>query len=132
MVPPYLAVLNKAMLEANQQTLQHYHIWKMLESYTPLLSDQFRAIDDKLQTLKGGRKERPARFKECVNFVDTHMGFVLGNAFVDHAFKNKNATEEIKQMVHDIRDSFRSRLPTLPWMSPVDAKKASEKVRNDY
>ena len=73
-------------------------------------------------------EERDARWQECLSFVESSMGFVLGNAYMDRRFSDQKEIDYMKQLNKDIRQAFRARLNDLTWLDQAARNKTLYKV----
>jgi putative endopeptidase len=93
-----------------------YLRYHLLATASPWLSSDFAKEDFAYRSLYSGAKEMLPRWKRCLRITDNQLGEALGQAYVAKTFSPK-AKAEAKQVIDDIRASFRDRLTNLSWMS---------------
>jgi putative endopeptidase len=93
-----------------------YLRYHLLATASPWLSSDFAQEDFAYRSLYSGAKEMLPRWKRCLRVTDNQLGEALGQAYVEKTFSPK-AKGEAKQVIDDIRASFRNRLMNLSWMS---------------
>jgi len=119
----------EAMLQ--HQSLEHWHTylrWRVVIGLSPVLNDAFygEAFDFFGRTLAGA-KDMQARWKRCVNQVDSHLGDALGQVYVSRAFSPESKAG-VLQMVQDLESALGKDIDSLEWMSADTKAKAHEKV----
>ena len=67
------------------------------------------------------------RWRRCLRVSDSRLGEALGQAYVAKTFSPK-AKADAKQVIDDIRSSFRDRVMALAWMSDSTRKYALQKL----
>ena len=104
-----------------------YLRYHLISAAAPWLSSDFATENFMYQSLYSGAKEMLPRWKRCLRVTDDELGEALGQAYVERTFSPK-AKAEAKQVIDDIRDSFRNRLTNLTWMSDSTKKYALSKL----
>jgi putative endopeptidase len=104
-----------------------YLRYHLLATASPWLSSNFAKEDFAYRSLYSGAKEMLPRWKRCLRITDNQLGEALGQAYVEKTFSPK-AKAEAKQVIDDIRASFRDRLTNLSWMSDSTRKYALAKL----
>jgi putative endopeptidase len=102
----------------------HYHL---LSSASPWLSSAFANEDFAYGANYSGAKQMLPRWKRCLRVTDRQLGEALGEAYVAKTF-SPEAKAQAKQIIDDIRASFRDRLTKLTWMSDSTKKLALAKL----
>jgi len=105
-----------------------YYVWRVLTNWSPLLNKNFATEDFNFfkKTLEGIQEERP-RWKRAVAAVEGSMGEILGRLYVERYFKPE-AKERMVRLVNNLKESFRERIRSLPWMSNETKDKALAKL----
>jgi putative endopeptidase len=109
------------------QDWRAYLRYHLLATASPWLSSDFTKEDFAYRSVYSGAKEMLPRWKRCLRVTDRQLGEALGQAYVEKTFSPK-AKAEAKQVIDDIRASFRNRLMNLAWMSDSTRKYALTKL----
>jgi putative endopeptidase len=109
------------------QDWRAYLRYHLLATASPWLSSDFTKEDFAYRSVYTGAKEMLPRWKRCLRVTDRQLGEALGQAYVEKTFSPK-AKAEAKQVIDDIRASFRNRLMNLAWMSDSTRKYALTKL----
>ena len=104
-----------------------YLRYHLVSSASPWLSSQFVAEDFAYGSLYSGTKQMLPRWKRCLRVSDRLLGEALGEAYVEKTF-SPEAKAQAKQVIDDIRASFRDRLNKLTWMSDSTRRFALAKL----
>jgi putative endopeptidase len=106
-----------------------YLKYHLLSSASRWLSTPFVKEDFAYNSLYSGAKELLPRWKRCLRSADNQLGEALGEAYVAKTF-SPEAKAQAKQVIDDIRASFRDRLQKLTWMSDSTRKFALAKLES--
>ena len=109
---------------ADWRAYLRYHL---LNTASPWLSSDFASENFAYRALYSGAKEMLPRWKRCLRVTDGQLGEALGQAYVERTF-SPGAKAEAKQVIDDIRASFRNRLTNLSWMSDSTRRYALGKL----
>ena len=104
-----------------------YLRYHLVSTAAPWLSSDFAKEDFAYRSLYSGAKEMLPRWKRCLRVTDNQLGEALGEAYVARTF-SPQAKAEAKQVIDDIRASFRDRLQALSWMSDSTKRYALGKL----
>lgn len=104
-----------------------YLRYHLISSASPWLSSPFANEAFAYGALYSGAKEMLPRWKRCLRETDHQLGEALGQAYVARTF-SPAAKAEAKQVIDDIRASFRDRLTALTWMSDSTKRYALAKL----
>jgi len=104
-----------------------YLRYHLVSSASPWLSTPFVAEDFAYGSLYSGAKQLLPRWKRCLRVTDRKLGEALGEAYVAKTF-SPEAKAQAKQVIDDIRVSFRDRLNKLTWMSDSTRRFALAKL----
>ena len=74
-----------------------------------------------------GVKAMPARWKQCVTWVDRDLGEALGQVFTQRTF-TPQTRQSAQEMTVAIQEAMTHRLDTLDWMSPATKQSARAKL----
>lgn len=117
------ALLNDVPLDDWRAYLR-YHL---ISSASPWLSSSFANEAFAYSALYSGAKQMLPRWKRCLRVTDRQLGEALGEAYVARTF-SPAAKAQAKQVIDDIRASFRDRLTGLKWMSDSTKQYALAKL----
>lgn len=111
-------------------------IWKdklhyeALSSAASALSKPFRdARFDFYGKVLTGQKQQKERWKLMVDRVDSDLGELLGQLYVERYFP-EDAKERMLSLVNNLQQVYRSRIERLDWMSPETKQRALEKLNS--
>ena len=105
-----------------------YMRWHVVNSTAAWLSDPFVQEDFAFNgQYMNGQKEIKARWKRCVNLVDSDLGEALGQEYVEKTF-GKEGKDRTLDMVHHIEEAMAADFKTLSWMSDTTKKQAQIKL----
>lgn len=109
----------------NWKTYLRWHVVNAQSAYLaqPLAQAHFDFFSAKLL----GVKAMPARWKQCVTWVDRDLGEALGQVFVQRTF-TPQTRQSVQTMTVAIQDAMTRRLDTLDWMSPATKEAARAKL----
>jgi endothelin-converting enzyme/putative endopeptidase len=126
--PAFYKELGRLLASEGVSQWKDYLRWHLVAARAPYLSSALaQERFDFQQGYLGGVKQRPPRWRRCVQGVDRDLGEALGQVFVAKAFgpEVKKATED---MVGAIEAAMEARLKAEPWMSEATKAKALEKL----
>jgi predicted metalloendopeptidase len=105
-----------------------YLRWHAAASAAGWLSSDFVAenFDFGGRKLTGAKELKP-RWKRCVELTDGALGHDLGRRYVDLTFGPEGKTRT-NELIVALRDSLRSDLKSLDWMTAQTRKRALEKL----
>jgi len=104
-----------------------YLRYHLVSEASPWLSTPLVAEDFAYRSLYTGAKQILPRWKRCLRVTDGTVGEALGEAYVAKTF-SPEAKAQAKQVIDDIRASFRDRLTKLTWMSDSTKRYAFAKL----
>ena len=126
--PDYMQAFDKIYNGHSVDDWKTYYTYKLIRSAAPYLSKKF--VDESFAfysgTLRGIKENRP-RWKRGVSLTEGALGEVIGKIYVSRYFKPE-AKQRMKELVENLKESFRQRLEALDWMSPATKEKAKEKL----
>ena len=106
-----------------------YLRYHLISAASPWLSTPFAAEEFAYGALYSGAKQMLPRWKRCLRVTDRQLGEALGEAYVAKTF-SPEAKAQAKQVIDDIRASFRDRLVKLTWMSDSTRQYALAKLES--
>ena len=104
-----------------------YLRYHLVSAASPWLSSPFANENFAYTSLYSGAKQMLPRWKRCLRAADGEIGEALGQAYVDKTF-SPQAKAAAKQVIDDVRASFRDRLLALTWMSDSTRQYALTKL----
>lgn len=125
--PDFVRRAGELVATAPLEDWRAYLRYHLLASASPWLSSAFAQEDFAYRSLYSGAKELLPRWKRCLRVADSRLGEALGQAYVAKTF-SPGAKAEAKQVIDDIRASFRNRLLGLTWMSDSTRQYALTKL----
>ena len=110
---------------ADWRALLRFHT---LDEYAPLLPEAYAELSFQfhLHTLQGVPQQEE-RWKRAVAATSVALGDAVGQIYVQRYFP-PSSKKAVEQLVDNLIAAFRSRLDTLPWMTPATRAKAKEKL----
>jgi endothelin-converting enzyme/putative endopeptidase len=125
--PDFFKQVNQLIESTPLDDWKVYMTWQMLNNTASWLSDDFVQEDFKFQQAITGQQQLPARWKRCVNAVDSSMGEALGQPYVDETFGAEGKARMLK-MVDALEKALNRDISTLPWMTEATKKQALIKL----
>ncbi|KAL6626131.1 zincin [Neocallimastix sp. 'constans'] len=123
----YFDGLNNILKETDVETLTAYAEWRVINVYGNYISDEFKEPLKIMDKLLYGVESEPVRYEYCVNTVDSSMGMALGRFFVDEVFDN-NSRKMAEDLLGNIKEVLKERIPKMSWIDKQSSKLAIEKV----
>jgi endothelin-converting enzyme/putative endopeptidase len=126
--PAFFRKLNTLLAQrplAQWKTYLRWHSVTAQSAYVsqPLAQARFDFFSAKLL----GVKTMPARWKQCVTWVDRDLGEALGQVFTQRTF-TPQTRQRAQDMTLAIQQAMTTRLDALDWMSPATKKAAHAKL----
>ena len=125
--PDFVKRAGELVASAPLDDWRAYLRYHLLASASPWLSSDFAKEDFAYRALFSGAKEMLPRWKRCARISDAQLGEALGQAYVEKTF-SPQAKAQAKQVIDDIRASFKDRLTALSWMSDSTRRYALSKL----
>jgi len=126
--PEFFKGMEFALGHFRLEELKIYMRWHLLHSAAPLLAARFEDENfnfyEKIMT--GVTEQRP-RWKRCVEYVDSDLGFALGRKYVEETF-GAAGKQRTLEMVQQIERALGEDIRTLDWMTPETKKQAYVKL----
>ena len=123
--PDYVKALPLDRPAEDWKAYLRYHI---LRRAAPQLSAAFENEDfDFWGRYLGGAREQRPRPSRCVNLIDSNLGDLLGQKYVETAF-GADAKARITQLVAALEKSLEKDIHTLDWMTPETKQAAIAKL----
>ena len=125
--PSYFKKYSSLYRSTPLSTWQDYARARLLNTYSVLLTSEFKAVQAQYQKDLGLIQEEEELWKQGIKFASDNANMILGRAYVEKYFDKKIKTD-VTELVHSIRDSYRSSIEQAPWMSKETKKKAIDKL----
>lgn len=125
--PDFMRRVNGLIETTPLEDWRAYMRYHLISSASPWLGSSFANEDFTYNALYSGAKQMLPRWKRCARVTDRQLGEALGQAYVTQTF-SPAAKAQAKQIIDDIRSSFRNRLVNLSWMSDSTRQFALKKL----
>ena len=125
--PDFFKRANELLNTVPLEDWRAYMKFHLIDTAAPWLSTPFVNEDFAYNSLYSGARAMLPRWRRCLRVADSRLGEALGQAYVAKTFSRK-AKADAKQVIDDIRASFRDRINALTWMSDSTRKYALEKL----
>lgn len=126
--PEFLAAVSKMLQEESLENWKIYLSWKLMNRMAPYLTEEVGQMHFDFYSKKlRGVKQRKVRWERVLNELEGGMGEMLGQLYVERAFKPEAKARMLK-MVESLRAVFRERIQKSDWMSAETQKKAIVKL----
>ena len=127
--PEFLKAVDQVIADTDLTDLRSYMRWHVIHSNAAMLPRRF--VDENFafygKTLQGA-KELRARWKRCVDAVDSDLGEAVGKVYVDRTF-GAEGKERTQEMVKAIEAALATDIKEITWMSDETKKQAEIKLR---
>ena len=108
-------------------TWKAYLQWNVIKNAAPFLSNAFVQRQFAFTRVLTGQKEITPRGQRMSAIVDSHLGDLLGQLYVEKYF-NDAAKQRMLALVKNVQQTLADRISKLDWMSDVTKQKALEKL----
>lgn len=127
--PEFLKAMDQIVAATPLDEVKTYLRWHLIHGNAHVLP---KAFDDETFAFYGktltGAKEQRARWKRCVDAVDSDLGEALGKIYVERTFGTEGK-ERTLQMVKDIEAALGRDIDAISWMSDTTKEQARVKLR---
>ena len=125
--PEPVAKACRMLMSTPLETLKDVYRWKLINSASSLLSDDFAQEDFEYSRKIYGTQEITPRWKRAVNLVDGLMSDAVGQLYVEKFFPPEAKTEMV-ELVGKLQKSLGERIQAQEWMTEETKTKALEKL----
>ncbi len=126
--PCFFAEVQRQLESASLREWQAYLRWHAVHARARYLSRPFVAEDfDFYQHTLRGVAQQPARWKQCVRYVDRDLGEALGQEFVRRTFSARTK-EDALLMTRRVESAMAREIEGLDWMSEGTRQRSLEKL----
>jgi putative endopeptidase len=126
--PRFYQELDRLIVTESLDDWKTYLRWHLTHAWAPYLSMSFQR--ENFEFYGGalrGIKQMPARWKQCVRWVDRDLGEALGKVFVARTFGPELKASTLRMTV-EIESAMQDDLKQLPWMGPATKAQALQKL----
>src|SRR5262249_6835397 len=127
--PEFLKAVDQAIASTDLKDLKTYMRWHVINANAPMLP---KNVDDEHFNFYGktvtGAAEQQARWKRCVEAVDSDLGEALGKVYVQRTFGPEGKARTL-EMVKNIEAAMGTDIQQIDWMSSETKKAAEAKLR---
>ncbi|KAG0337101.1 hypothetical protein BG000_005831 [Podila horticola] len=127
--PGFHTRLQQLLEKTSTTTLQNYFTWSLIRQLAGSLSMTYRQPLRELYAVLSGISAGvvPDRWKTCVGFVNTNLGDMAGQYFVEQAFKG-NSRDVVNSLIDSLRATYTKGFPELDWLDTYTKKGANDKM----
>ena len=124
----YVEFIESLYTEENLQALKDIAMLNILTPLSMMLGDDLSDLsDDLIKALMGETGEKPGVEQRAQGFVAAMMQQTFSRLYAEK-FSSEKIKSDVTDMIEDIRDKYRERIDSLPWMSADTKKAAVEKL----
>ncbi|GAA2853072.1 endothelin-converting enzyme [Aminobacter aminovorans] len=129
--PRYLPVLSKLLRERPLGEIKDYIAFRIVRSFSPVLTTAFDAPELALQEALTGVGVQQPRQERLLKLLQDNLGHPVSQIYVQSFFPEENKQKAL-DMVERILTAFRERIPSRAWLSDATRAAALEKVNKFY
>lgn len=114
--------------EESLSSLQHFMLWKLIDSSASYLDDSMRALSFAFygKVMSGSEQDRP-RWKRALSVVERNLGEAMGRLYVERYFPQA-AKDRMVKLVKNLQIALGQRIQEQEWMSEATKAAALEKL----
>ena len=124
----YLEKLPEIITSTPREVLHAFFQWQVINVWGSRLHNDIkkplRVFSNELSGLAADSE--PKRWKVCIDEVDTNLGWILSELYVERAF-GQQQKDFADRIIRDIKIVFAERLKGLDWMSDTVKERAARK-----
>lgn len=125
---PFFAGMTKLLKKVSLDTQKEYLVFKLLNSASNYLSDDFvNANFEFFGKTVQGREELQPLWKRSLSVVNRTLSEALGQKYVEKYFP-ASSKEKMVEMVANLQNALGERIAALEWMSDETKAKAMDKL----
>jgi endothelin-converting enzyme len=127
--PDFLGNVSQIVAAESRPTIQSYLVWKTISAFASYVEGPGVQPLIEFRNVLAGRdpKAKTERWKTCLSYVDSTIGWVLSRFFIEAAF-SEDAKKFGDQIINDIKQQFIHKLHGLDWMDEEVKQSAVNKV----
>lgn len=125
--PSYIEALNELLPQVDLDTWKLYLKTRVLMSFGPLLSQDFKDVFQAYEIERGFYLEPPQPETEALDYVNEAVAMLLGRIYVENEF-DESVKAEVEQITKSIVDEYRIVIGAADWLTEPTRKRALEKL----
>jgi len=126
--PLYVREVGDVLKEEPVEDLKKFLTFKVLDFAAPYSSQAYEEENFNFNSrVLSGLEEMEPRWKRVIGTMNAVMGGVIGKLYVKEYF-TPGEKEHVKEIVENLKKTFRTRLANLSWMDPETRENATEKL----
>jgi len=127
--PEFLKAVDQVIASNDINDLKTYMRWHVVHANAVTLPKKFDEENFNFyQKALTGASEQKARWKRCVEAVDSDLGEALGKLYVQRTFGPEGKARTL-EMVKNIEAAMSTDIAQIDWMTPETKKAAEAKLR---
>uniref|UniRef100_S4R611 Peptidase M13 N-terminal domain-containing protein n=1 Tax=Petromyzon marinus TaxID=7757 RepID=S4R611_PETMA len=113
----YFGNLTTLLNHTDATVVSGYVLWRLVQAMSPAMDDSFSTPHRLLQdaVVNAQTNYSAARWEFCMEKTNWAMPYALGDIFF-FATRNEQTTDDVKEVINNVRVSFQNTLTTLTWM----------------
>lgn len=124
--PLYVREVGNVLKEEPVEDLKVFLTYKVLQFVAPYSSQAFeQEFFNFYSRVLSGQEEMEPRWKRVINTMDSFMGGAIGKLYISRYFTAEDKAD-VKEIVENLKKTFRVRLENLSWMEPSTRENATE------
>lgn len=123
----YFKALNNLIKATDVEIVKDFIIWVGVWKFGPYASAPYREANYNFQRTLIGVKERPKRWKTCIEDIEQTMEFGLSSLYVQKAI-TKEGKKVASEIVRNVTRQFKNNLVNVEWMDVTTKAAAFTKV----
>jgi putative endopeptidase len=128
--PEFMKYVNEQLATRSLENWKTYLKWQVIMAcYSKVSSELADLRFEFFGRILSGTKEPLPRWKQVVHAIDSIMGQAAGRLYVERHFPEASR-RQVLDLVEEVRDTYRSRIKRLGWMSEETKACAFEKLDN--
>ena len=125
--PASVAKACEILMTAPLEDLKSIFEWRIIDSYSNYISDEFVDENFRFSQKLTGAKEQLPRWRRAVNRVNSIMNDVVGQMYVEKYFPAESK-QRMLDLVHNLQTILGERIKAQTWMSDETKQAALEKL----
>ncbi|XP_032810954.1 endothelin-converting enzyme 1 [Petromyzon marinus] len=125
----YFGNLTTLLNHTDATVVSGYVLWRLVQAMSPAMDDSFSTPHRLLQdaVVNAQTNYSAARWEFCMEKTNWAMPYALGDIFF-FATRNEQTTDDVKEVINNVRVSFQNTLTTLTWMDNKTRDDARDKA----
>lgn len=127
--PAYLQQLDALYVPQNLDLLKSYAVYQIYDGYAPVADIKLRDLKRNYSLQRFGIAKARSDEETASRMVQNMLSYEFGQIYLKNHCTAKMISD-VRTMIDEIRDVYKTRLEANSWMSPSTRKKAIEKLDN--